>query len=48
MTKPEKKVAMAWTVMDTLSEMPSWIRFTSWEIRFVTSPAPRRSKKAIF
>lgn len=42
------KIATKKTEMATFSEMPSWIKCVSVSMRVVTSPGPRRSKKAMF
>jgi hypothetical protein len=46
--EPAKKMAMNWTEMATLSEIPSWMRWVSVSIRVVTSPGPMLSKKPTF
>ena len=46
--KAAMKVAIAVSVSPVFSEMPSWMRFVSAVILVVISPAPNKSKKAIF
>lgn len=48
MTKAEMNVVSPVIVKPTFSEIPSWTRFKSAVMQFITSPVPSVSKNAMF